>query len=114
MYGLYGIKHHSVEMLPCGTDDAQRTMEDKATQPLDSGRLSFAIYSYPKNDTKEYPNKYSDQIYLNIQIFEYIRHILVHINSKSSCGAENDLNKSWSCLPLAVFEQQIALVMFCK
>ena len=41
MYGLYGLKHHTVEMLPCGTD-GRRTREDKATQPLDAGRLSFA------------------------------------------------------------------------
>ena len=41
MYGLYGLKHHTVEMLPCGTDE-QQTREDKATQPLDAGRLSFA------------------------------------------------------------------------
>ena len=40
MYGLYGLKHHTVEMLPCGT--GRRTREDKATQPLDDGRLSFA------------------------------------------------------------------------
>ena len=32
-----------VEMLPCGTDK-RRTREDKAIQPLDDGRLSFAIY----------------------------------------------------------------------
>ena len=32
-------------MSPCGTyDDNQRTREDKATQPLDVGRLSLAIY----------------------------------------------------------------------
>ena len=44
MYGLYGLKHHKVEMLPCGTDDERRrTREDRATQPLDAGRLSFAI-----------------------------------------------------------------------
>ena len=42
MYGLYGLKHHKVEMLPCGTDGRRRTREDKATQPLDAGRLSFA------------------------------------------------------------------------
>ena len=28
-------------MLPCGTD--KQTREDNATQPLDAGRLSFAI-----------------------------------------------------------------------
>ena len=35
------------------------------------------IHSYPKNDTNEYPNIYSDQKYSNIQIFEYIRHTLL-------------------------------------
>ena len=29
-------------MLPCGTDDERQTREDRATQPLDAGRLSFA------------------------------------------------------------------------
>ena len=43
MYGLYGLKYHTVEMLPCGT--GRRTREDKATQPLDAGRLSFATYA---------------------------------------------------------------------
>ena len=42
MYGLYGLKHHTVEMLPCGTDK-RRTREDKATQPLDDGRLSWNL-----------------------------------------------------------------------
>ena len=49
MYGLYGLKHHTVEMSPCGTDgrtNERRTREDKATQPLDAGRLSFAKMSY--------------------------------------------------------------------
>ena len=41
MYGLYGTKHHTVEMLPCRTD-RRRTREDNATQLLDAGRLSFA------------------------------------------------------------------------
>ena len=45
MYGLYGLKHHTVEMLPCGTD-GRRTREDKATQPFDAGRLSFAIFLF--------------------------------------------------------------------
>ena len=39
-------------------------------------RTNIQIYSYPKNDTNEYPNKYSDQKYSNIRIFEYIRHTL--------------------------------------
>ena len=49
MYGLYGLKHHTVEMSRCGTDERtnertndKQTREDKATQPLDAGRLSFA------------------------------------------------------------------------
>ena len=40
-------------------------------------RTNIQIYSYPKDDTNEYPNKYLDQKYLNIQIFEYIRHTLI-------------------------------------
>ena len=39
-------------------------------------RTNIRIYSYPKNDTNEYPNKYLYWKYLNIQIFEYIRHTL--------------------------------------
>ena len=31
MYNLYDLKHHTVEMLPCGTD-GQTTSEDSATQ----------------------------------------------------------------------------------
>ena len=43
MYGLYGLKHHTVEISGDVTDAGQRTREDSATQPLDDGRLSFAI-----------------------------------------------------------------------
>ena len=32
-------------------------------------RTNIRIYSYPKNDTNEYPNKYSDQKYSNIRIY---------------------------------------------
>ena len=39
-------------------------------------RTNVRIYSYPKNDTNEYPNRYLDHKYLNIRIFEYIRHTL--------------------------------------
>ena len=39
-------------------------------------RTNIRIYSYPKNDTNEYPNIYSDQKYSNTRIFEYIRHTL--------------------------------------
>ena len=58
MYGLYGLKHHTVEMLPCGTDDddERRTREDNATQPLDAGRLSFAIYMEEKFVSRKEPN----------------------------------------------------------
>ena len=42
MYGLYGPKHHIVEKSEEVTD-AGRTRKDSATQPLDAGRLSFAI-----------------------------------------------------------------------
>ena len=48
MYGLYGLKHHTVEISGDVTDagrttNDKRTREDSATQPLDDGRLSFAI-----------------------------------------------------------------------
>ena len=47
MYGLYGLKHHIVEMSPMQTDG--RTNKDRATQLLISEPLSFAIYiSIPK------------------------------------------------------------------
>ena len=46
MYGLYGLKHHTVEISGDVTDAGrttnERTREDRATQPLDNGRLSFA------------------------------------------------------------------------
>ena len=40
-------------------------------------RTNIRIYLYPKNDTNEYPNQYSDEKYSNIQIFKYIRHTLI-------------------------------------
>ena len=40
-------------------------------------RTNIRIYSYPKNDTNEYTNKYSDQKYSNSRIFKYIRHTLL-------------------------------------
>ena len=48
MYGLYGLKHHTVEISGDVTDagrtnERRQTREDNATQPLDAGRLSFAI-----------------------------------------------------------------------
>ena len=43
-----------------------------------STRTNIWIYSYQNLDTNEYPNKYLDQKYSNTQIFEYIRHTLVH------------------------------------
>ena len=43
MYGLYGIKHQTVEMLPCGTDERTTTSEDSATQLLICEALSLAI-----------------------------------------------------------------------
>ena len=46
MYGLYGLKHHIVEISGDVTDAGRtnkRTREDSATQPLDAGRLSFPI-----------------------------------------------------------------------
>ena len=45
MYGLYGLKHHTVEMslMRDGQTTNERTREDSATQPLDAGRLRFAL-----------------------------------------------------------------------
>ena len=43
MYGLYGLKHHIVEKSGDVTDAGRRTREDRATHPMDSGWLSFAI-----------------------------------------------------------------------
>ena len=55
MYGLYGLKHHTVEISGDVTmrdgrtnERRRRTREDRATQPLDAGRLSFAILTPPK------------------------------------------------------------------
>ena len=47
MYGLYGLKHHLVDISEDVTDAGQmtndeRTREDSDTQPLDAGRLWFA------------------------------------------------------------------------
>ena len=42
-YGLYGLKHHIVEMRDGVTDagrtndDEQQTSEDRATQPMEAG-----------------------------------------------------------------------------
>ena len=52
MYGLYGLKHHTVEMSRCGTDE-RRTREDRATQPLDAGWLSFAIRACARSLSKK-------------------------------------------------------------
>ena len=46
MYGLYGLKHHTVEISGGVTRRDGRTREDNATQPLDAGRLSFAICKF--------------------------------------------------------------------
>ena len=44
MYGLYGLKHHMVEMGGGVTDAGRMTkIEDRATQPNGSWRRSFAI-----------------------------------------------------------------------
>ena len=47
MYGLYGLKHHIVEISADVTRrdgrTNERTRKDNATQPFDAGRLSFAI-----------------------------------------------------------------------
>ena len=48
MCGLYGQKHDIVEISEDVTDagrtndDKRRTRKDRATQPLDAGKLSFA------------------------------------------------------------------------
>ena len=53
MYGLYGLKHHIVDISEDVTDagrttnkqtNKQMTRKDRATQPLDVGRLRFAIW----------------------------------------------------------------------
>ena len=69
MYGLYGLKHHTVEMLPCGTDK-RRTREDKATQPLDDGRLSFAIFAselhlHPQSGEANHRGYYPDPLHFS-------------------------------------------------
>ena len=52
IYGLYGLEHHIVEINGDVTDAGRtderrrrrrRTREDRATQPMDAGWLSFAI-----------------------------------------------------------------------
>ena len=48
MYGLYGLKHHTVEISgdvtdPDGRTDGQTTRKDRATQLLICEALSFAI-----------------------------------------------------------------------
>ena len=57
MYGLYVLKHHTVEISgdvtmrdrrTDGQTDGQ-TREDRATQPLNAGRLSFAITGHSLN-----------------------------------------------------------------
>ena len=53
MYGLYVLKHHTVEIsgdvtMWDGRTDGQ-TREDRATQPLNAGRLSFAITGHSLN-----------------------------------------------------------------
>ena len=55
MYGLYGLKHHIVEMSPMRDErmNKRRTREDRATQPLDAGRLSFAIQKLDLDSHKQ-------------------------------------------------------------
>ena len=46
IYGLYGLEHHIVEINGDVTDAGRtnkQTREDRATQPMDAGWLSFAI-----------------------------------------------------------------------
>ena len=49
IYGLYGLEHHTVEIngdVTMRTDGRtnEQTSENRATQSLDSVRLSFAIF----------------------------------------------------------------------
>ena len=37
IYGLYGLKHHIVEMRRGVTDAGQTNSEDRATQPMEAG-----------------------------------------------------------------------------
>ena len=51
MYGLYGLKHHIVEISgdvtdPDGRTDEQTTRKDRATQLLICEALSFAIWTF--------------------------------------------------------------------
>ena len=52
MYGLYGLKHHIVDISEDVTDagrtNDKQTRKDRATQPLDAGRLRFAIISHTR------------------------------------------------------------------
>ena len=45
MYGLYGLKHHIVEITGDVTDAGRTTSKDRATQLLICEPLSFAIIS---------------------------------------------------------------------
>ena len=73
MYGLYGLKHHTVEISGDVTDAGrtdertnertnERTKEDNATQPLDAGRLSFAKCFFVHTHTLEIS---SSRIYIH-------------------------------------------------
>ena len=76
-------------MLPCGTDerrtttnDDERTREDKATQPLDAGRLSFA--NSETNDTKEVNLEKQVNLYLSLFAFATGSHLLEgHLNIRN-------------------------------
>ena len=52
IYSLYGLEHHIVEISGDVTDAGERTdkrtREDRATQPMDAGWLSFAILRVPR------------------------------------------------------------------
>ena len=53
----------------------ERISEYIRIQKVDTNEYRNIFVS--KNDANEYPNKYSDQKYSNIRIFEYIRHTLL-------------------------------------
>ena len=51
IFGLYGLNHHIVEIsgdvTDAGRTNKRQTREDRATQPMDAGWLSFAIDMLP-------------------------------------------------------------------
>ena len=75
MYVMYGLKHHTVEISGDVTDTGRTTnnwtREDRATQPLDAGRLSFAIYSAHKLKSIAFSVSVSTSLFKNSGIREW-------------------------------------------